>query len=174
MTVRIEGFDGRRRVVVDAVLPCVDGGRHPCKRVVGEPFHVGADLLVDGHDRIAGVVLYRRAGDAAWAEVPLAFEVNDRYGAAFTPDRTGRWQYTVEGWVDTFVTWREALVKKVGAGQDVGLELLEGAAMVTGAAGRAAGPDREHLAAAAHTLADRGAPTARRVELALDDAIAAA
>ena len=52
---------------------------------------------------------------------------NDRWQAAFTVDDARTYEYTVEGWVDRFESWRTELSKKVGAGQDVASELLEGA-----------------------------------------------
>ncbi len=39
-------------------------------------------------------------------------------------------EYTVEGWIDRFGSWRSELSKKFGAGQDVASELLEGAAVI--------------------------------------------
>ena len=42
-------------------------------------------------------------------------------------DTLGRWEYTVEAWVDRFATWRDELSKKFAAGLDVTSELLEGA-----------------------------------------------
>jgi starch synthase (maltosyl-transferring) len=53
-------LDGRKRVVIEGVKPEIDGGRHPVKRVVGDRFTVEVDLLVDGHDHVAGRLLYRR------------------------------------------------------------------------------------------------------------------
>ena len=50
------------------------------------------------------------------------------------------WSFTVEGWTDAFATWRGELRKKVDAGQDVGLELQEGALLVRAAARRAKSP----------------------------------
>ena len=63
------GLDLRllRRVVVEGVHPQVDGGRFPIKRTVGELVNVGADIYLDGHDRLAAAVLYRRAGDRTGA-----------------------------------------------------------------------------------------------------------
>src|SRR4051812_16416615 len=60
-----------RRVVVENINPQVDGGRFPIKRVTGESVTVSADIHADGHDLLAAVVMYRRAGDAAWREVPM-------------------------------------------------------------------------------------------------------
>ena len=57
--------DGRRRVIVAAVRPELDGGRFPVKRVVGDVLDVEADLLVDGHDVLAARLLYRHERESA-------------------------------------------------------------------------------------------------------------
>ncbi|HVV82440.1 MAG TPA: maltotransferase domain-containing protein, partial [Kofleriaceae bacterium] len=122
--------DGRRRVVVLAVRPQVDGGRAPIKRVVGERVDVEADVVVDGHDLLQAVLLHAHEGDAAWQELPLAPAGNDVWRASFAPDRLGRHRYSVLAWVDRFATWRHGLDRKLAAGVDVTVELLEGAALV--------------------------------------------
>jgi starch synthase (maltosyl-transferring) len=145
------------RVVVENVYPEVDGGRFPIKRVAGEQVIVSADVHADGHDQIAAALLYRRAGDAAWNEAAMEAAGNDRWRAAFTVAAPGIYEYTIEGWIDRFATWRDELAKKVAAGQDVASELLEGAALV------GAGHD------AARALADAARPQAERAAIALGD-----
>jgi starch synthase (maltosyl-transferring) len=117
-------------VIVENVQPQVDCGRFPIKRTVGEPVTVTADIHADGHDHLGAALLYRRAGDAGWTESPMAFVDNDRWQGTFTVEALGTYEYTVEGWIDRFASWRHELSKKVGAGQDVASELLEGAAIV--------------------------------------------
>src|SRR6266550_2895661 len=51
--------DGRRRVVIEAVMPEVDGGRFPAKRTVGETVTVEADIFADGHDALGALLRYR-------------------------------------------------------------------------------------------------------------------
>jgi starch synthase (maltosyl-transferring) len=119
-----------RRVVVENIHPQVDGGRFPIKRVAGETVTVSADIHADGHDILAAVVLYRRAGDPVWLEAPMSAVGNDRWAGVFTAAAIGRYEYTVEGWIDRFASWRYELSKKAGARQDVSSELLEGAALI--------------------------------------------
>jgi starch synthase (maltosyl-transferring) len=119
-----------RRVVVEGVLPQVDGGRFPIKRTVGEEVVVTADIFADGHDVLAAALLFRKAGDREWREVPMALVENDRWTGRFVVDSLGRYVYTVEGWIDRFESWRHELSAKFGAGQDVASELLEGAALI--------------------------------------------
>jgi starch synthase (maltosyl-transferring) len=118
-----------RRVVVENVYPEVDDGRFPIKRVVGEEVIVSADVHADGHDRIAAALLYRRSGEQVWTEVPMASVGNDRWRGGFTVETMGVYEYTVEGWIDRFGSWRDELSKKVAAGQDVASELLEGSVL---------------------------------------------
>ncbi len=134
--------DSRRRVVIEALAPAVGGGRYPVKRTVGERLVVEADLLVDGHDHLAGALLYRRPDASAWLEAPLAPLENDRWRAAFTPDAVGAWQYTVAAWVDRYGSWADGLRRKLEAGQDVEVELRGGAELFAAAAERAA--ERRH------------------------------
>jgi starch synthase (maltosyl-transferring) len=159
----------RRRVLVEAVRPQIDCGRHPVKRVLGDRFVVEADLVADGHDLVAGCLRYRHEDASDWREVPLELVVNDRWRAAFVLDALGRWQYSVEGWADPFATWQQGLRKKVEAGQDVSVDLLVGAHLVAAAAERSAGADRTWLDAAAEALADprTGPAQAQREALAV-------
>jgi starch synthase (maltosyl-transferring) len=150
---------GRRRVVIEGVSPEIDAGRFPIKRTVGEAVVVEADVFADGHDLVAAVLLHRRADEAEWTETPMTSLGNDRWRAAFTVDRLGRYQYTLEGWVDPFRTWVRDLRRRLEAGQDVAAELLVGAALVQDAAGRAARSDRAVLLAYAEVLR-RGGPGA--------------
>jgi starch synthase (maltosyl-transferring) len=166
---------GRHRVIVERVWPEIDGGRFPIKRTPGEPVDVSADLFADGHDDVAGVVRYRHTGRPAWNEVSLVALGNDRYGASFRVDTLGRYEYTVEAWIDRYRSWLKGLVAKFDAGQDVASELLEGSELVHAASELA----RPHDADAALTLLEsadtlRGSqPQWARVAAARDETLRA-
>ena len=150
--------DGRRRVVVLEVRPVVDGGRYAVKRVVGEPLDVEADIVADGHDVLAAVVRYRHVDEREWQELPLVHAGNDAWRASVPMTRLGRVHYAVSAWVDSFASWRRGLERKVAAGVDVSVELLEGALLVEAAAGRGA-PVGDALA----VLRDSRIPIEQRV-----------
>jgi starch synthase (maltosyl-transferring) len=133
--------DGRRRVVIERVSPEIDCGRFPIKRVVGEAVIVEADVFADGHDQVACQLLYRREGEKEWQRSPMTALGNDRWQGAFPVPKAGRYEYTIEGWIDQFQTWRNGLAKRIAAGQDVHVDLLIGAGLIEGAAGRADGED---------------------------------
>jgi starch synthase (maltosyl-transferring) len=162
-----------RRVVVERVRPEVDGGRFPIKRVAGESVVVRADVFADGHDRVGAAVLFRRAG-GSWCESPMEPLGNDRWRATFAVEDPGRYEYTVEGWIDRFGSWRQELSKKVGAGQDVASELLEGASLVRTLL-RGVQPVHEvrDLLDWAVLIGDASAPEGERVTAALADALEA-
>jgi starch synthase (maltosyl-transferring) len=156
-----------RRVIVEGVTPQVDEGRYPAKRTAGETVVVEADVYADGHDELAAVLLWRRAGDADWSEEAMEPLGNDRWRASFTVAEYTKYEYTVEGWVDRFESWRSGLSKKVGAAQDVSSELLEGAALVREAAARARGAQRTSLSKRAALLAETSIDANDRVVAAL-------
>jgi starch synthase (maltosyl-transferring) len=128
-------------VVIEGLSPEVEGGRFPSKRSLGERIVIEADVFADGHDQLACLLRYRHKAESGWIEERMTALGNDRWRAEFTATELGGYLYTVEGWVDRFLTWRQQLAKRVGAGQDVTLELEIGAKLVEAAAARAKGDD---------------------------------
>jgi starch synthase (maltosyl-transferring) len=139
--------DGRRRVVIEAVAPTVDGGRYPIKRAVGDHVRVEADIFTDGHDAIAACVLVRRLGSSdtssKWQEIPMRaiLNGNDRWTGAFGVSGIGRYVFKVQAWVDHFETWHRDLLKRIAAETDATVDYLIGAGLVEAAADRARGAD---------------------------------
>jgi starch synthase (maltosyl-transferring) len=163
-----------RRVVVEAVEPQVDCGRFPIKRTTGESVVVRADIHADGHDAVAAVVQYRRGGEDEWTEVRMSLIENDRWEGVFTVSAIGRYEYRVEGWVDQFASWRLGLSKKIGVGQDVASELLEGSALVKDAAQRMTdGASRQRAREVERILGDVSEEAGVRIAAALSDELAA-
>ncbi|HEY3072890.1 MAG TPA: maltotransferase domain-containing protein, partial [Candidatus Limnocylindrales bacterium] len=169
MPIQVE--EGRRRAVVEAVAPQVDGGRFPIKRTLGERVVVEADAFADGHDEVRVVLLHRRATVSGWTETPMAPLGNDRWRGEFEVTHLGRYVYTVSAWVDHFATWRRDLQKRVEAGQDVSVDLLVGAQLVNVATERADREDGPRLETWAVELVGEGSRDSR-VKLALDDELA--
>jgi len=154
------------RIVIDALSPCVDGGRFPAKAIVGQPVTVSANIFMDGHDKLRGELLWRHDDDADWAQLPLQPLGNDRWTAHFVPRRTGLHRYALRAWFDRWATWRDELGKKYRAGVPITLELREGIVLMRAAA------LRDHAIAA--ELGERiaqlqGAADADAVRLMLDE-----
>jgi starch synthase (maltosyl-transferring) len=121
------------RIQIEDVWPQVDCGRYPVKRSVGDEVEVWATIFRDGHELLGAAVLYRGPGASEWAETPMrrVEDQPDRWTGSFHVDRCGRWEFTVQAWVDRFESWRDELRRKVEAGQtDLDSELQEGATLM--------------------------------------------
>src|SRR5579863_9587235 len=123
-------MDGRRRVVIESVRPQIDCGRFAIKRVVGETVIVEADVFADGHDEIGCRILYWPDKGKEAQSFPMKPIGNDRWRGEFPVLTPGRYEYTVEGWIDRFKSWHSDLIKRIDAGQDVHVELLIGAKLI--------------------------------------------
>ncbi len=180
------------RAVIENVTPCVDGGRFPIKRTLGDRVTVEADAFTDGHDRIrvrlvywpaarppadgdgckngdSGEVGAGGAGGAEAGEVEMVEIGNDRWRGEFAVDRIGRCHYDVVAWVDAFLTWRHDFARREDPA-DIESALQAGAALARETAARAAAPDRAALtrfaALLAGTAGDDGAAAAGATGLA--------
>jgi len=137
--------DGRRRVVIENLRPCVDNGRFPIKRVIGESVKVEADILCDGHDQLDAVLLYRHSAESQWHKVTMHLLSNDLWQATFPVTELGTYLYRVEARVDHFGTWQHDLAKRFADGQNLEVEREIGAHLLEAAAERAAGDEAKLL-----------------------------
>ena len=92
------------RIVIDNIVPAVDGGRFAAKRVIGQAVTVEADVFIDGHDVIVVELLWRAADDKEWRRRSMHLLGNDRWQATILPDRIGRYEFTVEAWLDKYAS----------------------------------------------------------------------
>jgi starch synthase (maltosyl-transferring) len=114
----VKPANGCGRVVIEAVTPQVDAGRHPVSRIVGDEVAITAVIFGDGHDHIAAQLLYRRGSEKIWRTAPMTSVVNDLWTGSFKVDKLGPWQFTIQGWVDHFDTWDSDLRKRLAAQVD--------------------------------------------------------
>jgi len=129
--------DGRRRVVIENLSPQVEGGRFPAKRAVGEVLNVTADIFVDGHDTLQAVLMHRLEGEETSRETRMSHQCNDAWSASIPVLEQRDIYFTVLAWVDHFASWRIRLEKKFAAGQEVMVDLLDGAQLLRATAERA-------------------------------------
>jgi len=127
------------QVIIDSITPCLDGGRYPIKREVGDVVTVRTTTFRDGHDRICVDLLWRPTGRKNWTRQPMTC-INaglDQYESSFPCEKPGEIEYTVAGRLDTFGSWHHDTGKKRDAGQNLKSELVEGLALLDAAAVRA-------------------------------------
>jgi starch synthase (maltosyl-transferring) len=156
------------RVVLENLSPEIDGGRFMVKRIVGDRLEVEIDLFGDGHDVVNGHLLYRHSSQRKWTAVQLMHTVNDRWRAAFELAELGVYEYRVLGWVDHALNWQHELERKVGGGQHVNVELLDGIQHIDHLLGLVKGKQKKSLEQWKALFADPDAYEAA-VQAALSD-----
>jgi len=129
----------RRRVVVDRVRPTVQCGEFAAKATVDLPLRVGATLVLDGHDPVLAWVWYGKGAAVplteatgpprGWREMRLEPLGNDLYSAWLALPRPGGWAFAVGGVPDQYGAWLRDVRIRFEAGQDIEVELQEGAAI---------------------------------------------
>jgi starch synthase (maltosyl-transferring) len=152
-----------RRIIIDALVPCVDCGRYAAKRIVGEPCTVEADIFRDGPNLLRAALKWKRKEDRRYSESMMEHLGNDRWRSGFPLEENGRYQFTVEAWDDPFATWVEEFRRKVEGGQtSLSGEMAEGLTLIEKALKRARGDSRKMLLDCAERLraAAEGDPVA--------------
>jgi starch synthase (maltosyl-transferring) len=158
-------------VIIEAIEPCIDGGRYPVKRVIGQELPVSADIFKDGHDVLSAVLKWRVLGTPVWLETPMIPGENDRWSAVCHFTENATYEFTIEAWGDEFKSWAQEFQKKFAAGiTDLATEIEEGAILLNHAASRATRKsDQDRLASFAEELRTGkpavGADFARNPEL---------
>ncbi len=166
------------RLGIDDVTPSVGDGRHPSKAVVGEVIPIGATVWREGHDAVAANVVWRKVGSRAPAHHVRMEQTGlgtDRFEAVVAADEQGLWTFRVDAWSDPWATWRNAVTKKLDAGQtpeELANDLEIGARLLQRVGRRPAErPNRDLLFGAANALRDTALPLHARVAPALFPAV---
>ena len=154
------------RIVIDDVRPSTPRG-YPAKAVVGEAVRVSADIFKDGHDVLAAQVRWRPEGTEKWATAPMREIGNDRWEAVVEPTTLGRHELVVEAWTDRYATWRHKVTTKLAAGQEIAVELEEGARLFETRAEQANEEDRDLFDQVVESLRDDGPAPPQRLAPAL-------
>lgn len=161
-------------MLIEGVVPEINAGRYPIKRVPGEKVVVEADVFADGHDLLSVVLKFRHERGTGWLESAMTPLGNDRWRGEFNITELGGYRYTIEGWMDHYKSWRSDLRKRLKAEQDVSVELMIGAQLVEAAAARASGADAQTLRTWAKEFSVGEKVTlAARTQRALDEQLAA-
>jgi len=149
------------RPVVRAVTPQVDGGRRPAKATVGELVAVSADAFADGHTPLWCELRYRHESATAWSVTPMTQAYDDRWHGTLPIGQLGLHRFWVRARVDEFRGWRDDLLARDRAGQELAPHLETGARLLEAAMALAKSQERAVLGelAAALRAAERGLET---------------
>jgi starch synthase (maltosyl-transferring) len=160
------------RIMIDDIRPSTPSGRFPAKAVAGEAVRVTATVFKDGHDLLAGRVRWRRAGKRTWHVAPLRDLGLDHWETEISPSAVGAHEYVVEAWRDRFATWRHDVEIKAAAGDDIELELEEGAVILESLAVQVPSKVRKRVLDAAAGLRRQSCSLHVRLNAGLDDRVA--
>ena len=170
-------MDMTTRLGIDDVRPLISAGSVASKAVVGEVIPVTALVWREGHDAVSATLSAWAARTAATSSVPMqvAPDDQDRVHGVFTPGTQGTWYFRVDAWSDPIATWKNAVTKKMAAGQsaaELANDLQHGAELFSRAALQTPSDVVEPLFAAARDLEDESLDVDKRVQVALSEEVA--
>jgi starch synthase (maltosyl-transferring) len=149
--------ESRLRLVIEGIRPLVEDGRFPAKAAVGDMVFVEADVFAEGHDVLLCELRYHRLGERRWITEAMEPLVNDRWRAGFPAAELGAYRFAIRADIDRFGTWLRDLEARLGAGQDVSVDLVVGARLLGEAAARASSSDEQFLNEVAERLDEASA-----------------
>ncbi|MFI7078702.1 maltotransferase domain-containing protein [Micromonospora sp. NPDC049903] len=160
------------RFPIEDVSPVVSCGRYPARAVVGEVLPVSAVAYREGHDALGCDVVWLGPDGLArpFTRMRPGEPGRDRWHATIVPDAVGDWIFTVEAFSDPYLTWHNAVTKKVAAGQgpaELANDLAEGVRVLRAAAELVPAAERAGLDEAVRALGDTALPLPQRVAPAL-------
>jgi starch synthase (maltosyl-transferring) len=161
------------RIIIDDVRPRTPSGVFPAKAAVGEHVTVSATIFRDGHDLLGARARLGLAGeDRSIESVPMLERGNDRWEATLAPTEVGLHELVVEAWTDRYATWRHDALVKRAAGDDIELELEEGARILESLYDGVPARDRPRLVDAVEELRRRTCSIDVRLAAGVDDEVA--
>ncbi|MBF9134270.1 alpha-1,4-glucan--maltose-1-phosphate maltosyltransferase [Plantactinospora sp. S1510] len=160
------------RIPIEDVTPSVSCGRYAARAVVGELVPVSARSYREGHAAMGCQVAWRGPDGVQRPVVRMrpGPDFDDRWHGSIRPDAVGEWSFTVQAFDDPYLTWRDAVTKKVDAGQgaaELANDLVEGAELLETAAVDVPAQARDRVRAAAVALLDGQRDLPERVAPAL-------
>ncbi|APT92752.1 alpha-1,4-glucan:maltose-1-phosphate maltosyltransferase [Corynebacterium phocae] len=164
-----------KRIDIDDVRPSISGGL-PTKAVVGEVVPVSALVWREGHDAVAATLSVWPAFGGTVSDITMKVDPHnpDRVHAVFTPGTTGQWFFRVDAWSDPVATWRNAVTKKMAAGQtaaELANDLAAGHELLSRAALQTPSEEANLLFDAARALRDDTLPVEIRTRPALSEEV---
>lgn len=165
------------RLGIDDVRPLISSGSVASKAVVGEVIPVTALVWREGHDAVSATLSAWAARTTATSSVTMQVDPDDqdRVHGVFTPGTQGTWYFRVDAWSDPIATWKNAVTKKMAAGQsaaELANDLQHGAELFSRAALQTPSDVVEPLFAAARDLEDESLDVDKRVQVALSEEVA--
>ncbi|MEO7804957.1 MAG: maltotransferase domain-containing protein, partial [Actinomycetota bacterium] len=150
------------RLIIGDIRPSTPDFEHPAKATVGSQVSVRADVFKDGHEKLAVFVKWCSDAEGDWRSVRMTPVANDRWEGFICPQTLGLHSFEIIAGTDRYATWRNEVLIKYEAGQNIDVELIEGSLMLGEAC----------LWDASATMADAAEPVKTRLESGIRAGIA--
>lgn len=118
------------RLIIEDVRPSTPDLERPAKATAGSEVSIRADVFTDGHVKLAVFVRWRSDAEGDWQSVRMTPLRNDRWEGFIRPECVGMHSFKIVAGTDLYATWRNEALIKYEAGQDIEVELAEGAGML--------------------------------------------
>lgn len=118
------------RIVIENIVPIIDNGSKPIKRMIGENVVVSADVICHGSEVVEARIAFKHESDDGWNYAPMKSLGNDRWEGSFAVSKGGTYIYTVEAWNNSFSLWLSNLVKWKNSGENIASDVLEGVILI--------------------------------------------
>ncbi len=128
-------------IAIRDVLPEIDGGEYPVKRVQGDILKLSANVFTTGVAKLYAFALYKTPNDSDWRTTPMKPAGDNSWQGEIQLNEIGEYQYSVEAGRDHYSSWVESLRRWAEAGEDLSSEVQDGVRMLERAAKDASGED---------------------------------
>ena len=163
------------RTLIRDVSPRTPLGRAP-KSVAGDPVEVTALLVRDGHGLLGARVRWRRTDGPKqkpkWRSGPMVVDDHGGARAVVTPEEPGNYEFVVDAWEDRYATWRRDLELRAEVGEDLTVELLDGADLLAARVHDLPKPERARVSEVVEQLRDERCSESVRLTAARDATVA--
>ncbi|MEM3655329.1 MAG: maltotransferase domain-containing protein [Thermoprotei archaeon] len=129
-------------VVIQNVRPIVDGGKYPVKRIVGERLNVEVEAFTTGERAVRADLLVKFPQGGEWKRIPMDQKREDWFTASISLDQIGVVEYTVEAWIDDYLTWLKSFSRWLSSGENIDADLNDGINILRRFSQKCAGSDR--------------------------------
>lgn len=156
-------------VVIENVIPELDCGQFPVKRIVGDSLEVRADIVAGDNEVVRAALTYRAKRTSSWSVIPMSLLKNDTWTGAFVMQVVGLYEYTIEAWVDKLSTLTRRIQSRANASEEVLLEIADLRTLMSSVTLKVHGVERSDLVSWSERIANCGSNVPKVLEILVDN-----
>lgn len=89
-----------KHILIENIIPSLEGGSYPVKEIVGANCEVEADIFRDGTPSIKAMLNWRSPQGKQWNELPMKDLGNDHWRADFALSDLGLYEFKIRAWTE--------------------------------------------------------------------------